>query len=87
MSDSKFWAQVAADRDSIVPRKPPYSQADIVQALAEMRAIVRLAAERIKKQRLGPMDDQLLKKMREVYREARMIGKQFEVLPVSTKKR
>ena len=43
-----------------------------------MRAVLQLAGERIKQQAIGRQDNELLRKMRQVYREAREIGRQFE---------
>src|SRR5262245_21463204 len=56
MPDSDFWDKVATKRDERKPPKGPYTQADLVLALAEMRAVLKLAAERIKAQSIGRKD-------------------------------
>ncbi len=76
MPDSNFWDKVKTESEQ--PPKRTYTQADLVRSLAEMRAVLQLAGERIKQQSIGRQDDELLRKMRQVYREAREIGRQFE---------
>lgn len=66
------------DRDAPSPRKKLFSIEDLIRSHAELRAVLTLAGKRIKQQAIGRQDDELLKKMREVYAEARAIARQFE---------
>ena len=83
MPNADFWDKVVSDRDP-PKRKNPYTQGDIIVALADVRATIQLAAERIKGQPL-PGDDQLIKKMKTAYRKALAISRQFETMPVPPK--
>ena len=78
--------RVSKERDaSSKPPKCSYTQADLVLAIAEMRAVLKLVAGRIIAQSIERKDDELLKKMRDVYRQARAIGRQFETRPIPPK--
>jgi hypothetical protein len=75
MAESAFRDKVKSESE---PPIKVYTQADLVRSLTEMRAMLVLAGKRIKQQSIGRRDDELLKKMRQVYTEARGIGRQFE---------
>ena len=78
MPHSDFWNQVASDEDSFKPRRKPYTIDDLIRSHADMRAALRLAGQRIDEQTIGRRDEALLRIIRQVYQESRVIGRQFE---------
>lgn len=72
---SDFWKRVTAECEDADFRQ---AVKDLVRSNNELRAVMRLAGQRIKAQSIGRKDDELLQKMRKVYAEAQRIAKRFE---------
>ena len=84
MPDSDFWDRVKAESEQ--PPKRTYTQADLVRSLADERRPRARRRENQAAVHRPEKEDELLHKMRQVYREAREIGRQFETRPVPPKK-